>query len=367
MRRQLGSDTRTSYFVPGEGWSGKESPEATLKLVAEKVFSFSTYNRNHYYLREGEGWQEASPEELSGLERGHDYTLLPQLLKGKEEVYYVTAPRVPDQETEELLEGLNAFSIIPHYGRQRKVICFDWTFYLPAKGEETFISRVEELGGKTIISRVELAQIEQKASQIESHLQEGELLLSELEGVLPQVDGDTEQLERVERIALQLAELQRKGDRALRELQSLVEGLESEFGRPAEKARVRTMLTRAQGQLARLEEIGSLAEAGRERARHIFQEALQGYSSEKTKLTEELIAQVLDELGISPTQVELLRDPQAMLVELLREWGIAARPHDGGVVFTVGRHTITLAQDGAQVECPFTGRWGTLRLEGAGK
>jgi len=368
-------DTETSYFVPNRGWLASETPEATIQLVNEKVYSFSEYNNNTFYRRGEDGeWIRmvgSEVETLSGVERGHCYTLTPRsvTLRNKDQdAYRITAPRAPDEETEKLLKGLTAWSVIPHYGERFSVICFDRHFYVMAQDLPPFRERVEGIGGQVVISTVELSellelsqQIEEKAAQISRTLGETHSLVESLSANSPQTLEELEQMagETRERVAgLQIA---------YSALQSKVGHLQLESGRLVDKARGMALEQDAAGRIQQAlqgwEQMKQLTAYAQER----FAALLLGEEGAKPlspsgEPSQETIASVLEYLGVTETQLHALSSPQETFLQVLAEWHIPARQKGDTFLIEAQRHIVAIGPDGVEITCPAAGRWQQIRV-----
>ena len=239
---------RDGTWVPASQWhpQSKEEKQRVLRLEAEKVYSFSDYNRNRYYSYKFDSWLEIPRgENLSGFERGHDYTLLSREVNDQE-VFLVTAPRIPDRETEPLIQGLGAWSNIPGYGRRTSVQAFDWNFFIPASAAEEFLRRVAEIGGRASIRRVEIPEMEELARRIQTladEVRQSHAAIADLrERVL---ELPRESLSRIEALLEQGKTACVQISQTLRHLKDLEHQLSMEYGRLPEKAQARSLVQEA--------------------------------------------------------------------------------------------------------------------------
>jgi len=231
------------FYSPSRGWGCPEA-EATVKLVAEKCYSFRDYNGNLYFRRSAGEWVRALPDELSPIERGHLYVVSASGREGDSHVV-VFSVRAADAETEPLVKGLGAWVDLPRYGRQTAVQAFDRVFCLPWESLGEFEARVRALGGEVRRCFVDLAEVAEAERGVLTAAAAFRQAWDEL-GQAAQRVACPADLEEVEFLAARVRGLAREVEEGLEELRRAKERIALEPGRLADKARVDAAVRRAE-------------------------------------------------------------------------------------------------------------------------
>ena len=229
------------FYSPVKGWGCPES-EASVKLVAEKCYSFREYNRNLYFRRESGEWRRALPQDLTAMERGHFYKVR-AAGEESEPCVRVSSVRVADEETVPLLRDLRAWVNVPRYGVQTAVQAMDREFRLAFEDLDEFEGRVRDVGGEVRRCFLDLARIAEEERAALAAAGEHAAVWEEL-GRLAACASSPSDLEEIERLVARAWELAVKvNEKWLWAAQALRE-IRLEPGRLADKAQVEAAANR---------------------------------------------------------------------------------------------------------------------------